>query len=177
MKTPEKRQRGRPKKSTPIPDLGPSPLQGRVPAVHLPAQAMLESLNAVERDLINGIRKNRRTVKHDLALGLALEDEFDSAARTALQKQDANLRRRELKYVTKGGRERAEARRKEYEKRLELIREKNQDLLVQMRPAGKYSVSAVASVILTSWLTRGYPGTPPSMSTLRKWVRKLTTSS
>lgn len=168
----EKRARGRPKKpQEPLP-LGPAPLRIQSSTAKNQMHTMLESMNTVEQNLIKSVLKKRPTIKHEHALCLALENELNKTESEELKNLDKQLLKKEKKYVTDGGITRGGDRARSKAQRLATILEKNRALIAQLRPVGKYSASAAASIILDSWTVRGDTGTPPSISTLRKWIKK-----
>jgi hypothetical protein len=138
---------------------------------------MLASLDATETDLIGSVRRKRRTLKNAHALGLALENELDVAERKQLLAEDFALRVGEWENVKGGGKEAGQARKQSMDMRVEVVGEQNQQLIAKIKPNGPLSVSRAAEILLNRWEELGDGGKAPSLTTARRWLKKLSTSS
>ena len=171
------RKLGRPKKPVPAFPLGPAPMveDGLKAKTHF--SEMLASLDSAEADLIGSVRRKRRTLKNAHALGLALENELDSADRKQLLAEDFALRAIEWKNVKDGGKKAGQARKESMGTSVEVVGEKNQQLIARIKPNGSLSVSRAAEILLNRWEELGDGGMAPSLTTARRWLKKLSTSS
>jgi hypothetical protein len=144
---------------------------------HTHFSEMLASLDAAEADLIGSVRRKRRTLKNTHALGLALENDLDAAERKQLLAEDFALRVGEWENVKDGGKEAGQARKKTMDMRVEVVGELNQQLIAKIKPNGLLSVSRAAEIFLSRWEELGDGGKAPSLTTARRWLKKLITSS
>lgn len=171
------RQRGRPKKPMPASPLGPAPMRGVGLKEQSQFSEMLASIDAAEADLIGGVREKRPTLTNVHALGLALENELNETERASLFEVDAALRSAAKKYVEKGGKETGIARKKSTDARVQIVGKKSQQLIAKTKPNGMLSISSAAEILLNRWDELGDGGEKPSLSTARRWLKRLATSS
>lgn len=171
------RKRGRPKKSLSKFPLGPSPLRKGKLNDQSHFSEMLASLYAAEADLIGGVRIKRVTIKNMHALGLALENELNETEREQLLAADAALRVIEKENVKGGGEESGEVRKKSRDIRVQLVGNKNQQLIAKIKPNGVLSISRAGEILLDRWEELGDGGEIPSLTTARRWLKKLITNS
>ncbi len=172
-----RRQRGRPKKPLPASPLGPAPFGMREPEKSTPFSKMLKAIDAAEADLIGSVRKSRPTLTNQHALGLALENQLGDNERASLLEADAALRSHAKKYVEKGGKETGSARTRTRENRIKDVGRKNHDLIAKVKPNGHLSIARAADILLSNWTTTGDGGKRPSLTTARRWLKILSTSS
>lgn len=171
------RKLGRPPKPLPKFPLGPSPMSEKGQKDQTYFSEMLASLDATEAELIGSVRIKRRTLKNAHALAIALENELDAAEREHLMAADVALRLEEKKYVEDGGKETGKARKKSRDIRVQLVGNKNQQLIAKIKPNGVLSISRAGEILLDRWEELGDGGEIPSLTTARRWLKKLITSS
>ncbi len=131
----------------------------------------------MEEELIAPTIQKRPTIKHSHALRLALENELNLKDRRELKRTEKKLQDKAQENRSDGGKGRAAERRETAAARMEALRKMNGNLLATIRPKGRRTASNVAGIILENWAQRGDGGTPPSRSTLLRWLEILSMSS